>query len=176
MRKATKLLVTAGLFVALDIIFARFLSFYTPGNIVRVGPQYLAHAMAGWLLGPLWSMGTAVAADILGMMINSAGLSFMPGYTLSAAMSGLLYGLILYRRPVRIWRAGLAMGAVTVVVSLGLGSLWSMLYYQKAWLGSVALALPWRAALWPCYAALLFLLQKALTRAGLTQELEKTSR
>ena len=183
MRKTTKLLAAAGLLVALDIVFARFLSFYTWDYAVRVGPQFLAHAMAGWLLGPVWALGTAVAGDILGMLINSAGLSFLPGYTLSAAMSGLLYGLLLHRRPVRnpdvrrpaargLLRAALAVGTVTLVVSLGMGSLWSLLYFGKGWWGVFLLALPWRALLWPVYTALLYAAQQGLDRAGVRERLQ----
>ncbi len=166
-----KKLALAGLFVAMDIVFARFLYFYMPPglNTVRISPQFLAHALVGWLLGPLWAAGSAVAGDLLGMLINSGGLSIHLGYTLSAVLTGLIYGFTLYRRPVKWWRALLAVSAVVLPVSLLLGSLWMSQIRNLPAHVLIIEALPWRLLTIPIYSALLFLVQKGLYRAHIPQ-------
>lgn len=160
-------LTLAGLLVAIDIIAARFLSFYLPfgTQLVRVGPQFLAHSLAGWLLGPFWALGSAVAGDLLGMLINAAGKTIYPGYTISAALTGLIYGLLLYRRPVRLWRCLLAVSLAVIGVSTLLTSYWNSLYFSVPWLPALWSALPWRLITIPIYTALLFAVQKGLVRA-----------
>ena len=161
---SVKKLTFAGLLVAIDVLFTRFLAFYLPGDIVRVSLQFLAHGLCGWILGPLWSLGSAVAGDLLGMAVNSAGRAYLPGYTLSAALSGLLYGLILYKRKPGIIPAAAAVGCVTLFVSLGLNSLWSMVYFEKAWFGVVTLQASARVILFPVYSGILFAVQRGLAK------------
>ena len=169
MRSYTRKLALAGFFVAMDIISARFLYFYLPdplSKVVRVSPQFLAHALAGWLLGPLWAAGSAVAGDWLGMLINSGGLAIHWGFTLSAALTGLIYGLFLYRRDIRWIRAAAAVLAVVLPVSLLLGSVW-MSQIKSLPVHIVLLeALPWRLLTIPVYTGLLCSVQKGLRRSA----------
>lgn len=162
-------LALAGLFVALDIVFARFLSFYLPPGTytVRISPQFLAHALAGWLLGPWWALGSAVAGDLLGVVINTAGKAPHLGYTLSAALTGVTYGLYLHRRPVRWWRCLLAVSTVILTISLFLTSVWNSQLYGSPVSAFIIAALPWRALAIPVYSAVLFAAQKGLSRAGI---------
>ena len=86
---ALKKLVLAALFVALDILFTRVFCVYLMGGAERVSLQTLASAVCGWALGPWWGAGVAAAADLLGSAVGTSGLSFFPGFTLTAALRGL---------------------------------------------------------------------------------------
>ncbi|MCL1807941.1 MAG: folate family ECF transporter S component [Oscillospiraceae bacterium] len=160
-------LILAGLFVALDIICTRFLPAYflPPGTfLVRVGLQALIFALAGWTIGPGWAMGMGMASDVVGVLINPTGTGqFFPGYTLTAGLSGLMYGLILYKRKPHLLRVVLAAAAHMLLIALPLTSLWFMMqgYYPSFW-SSFWLALPYRAALILPYSLLIFGLQKVL--------------
>ena len=92
---ALKKLVLAALFVALDLLFTRVFCVYLMGGAERVSLQTLASAVCGWALGPWWGAGVAAAADLLGSAVGTSGLSFFPGFTLTAALRGLTYGLLL---------------------------------------------------------------------------------
>ena len=167
MSKVQKLAL-AGLFIALDIVCARFLSFYLPDPVsrtARISPQFLAHALSAWMLGPLWAAGSAVAGDLLGMAINSGGLSIHLGFTLSSALTGLVYGLVLYRREVRLYRALISVSAVTLLISLFLGSLWMSQIRNLPLYFVILEALPWRLITIPVYTALLFALQNGISRS-----------
>ena len=168
MSKVQKLAL-AGLFVALDIVFARFLSFYLPDPVsrtVRVSPQFLAHALSGWMLGPLWAAVSALAGDMLGMLVNSGGLVFQPGFSISFALSGAIYGLALHRREVRWQNALIAVSAVTIPISLLLNSIWLHLLYKAATYTYIVTALPWRLLTIPIYFVLLIAVQKGILRSS----------
>ena len=109
-----KKLVLAALFVALDLLFTRVFCVYLMGGAERVSLQTVASAVCGWALGPWWGAGVAAAADLLGSVAGSSGLSFFPGFTLTAALRGFTYGLLLHRKPVTFLRC-LSAGAVVGV-------------------------------------------------------------
>ena len=168
-RDTVRSMALAGLFVALDIVCTRMLPAYylPPGTfLVRVGPQFLIFALAGWLTGPAWAMGMAMASDLLGVLINATGSGqIFPGFTLTAGLSGLVYGLFLYKSAPKLWRAIAAAAAHMLLVALPLTSLWTqMLGWYPDLRVPFMLALPWRAALVLPHALLIFAARKALAR------------
>ena len=76
MKRNVRMLATSGLLIALDIVCTRFLSFYTPGNVDRIRPQFVPTAIAGFIFGPYWAMLITVLGDIVGMLIHSGGMVF----------------------------------------------------------------------------------------------------
>ncbi len=87
-----KSLVTASLLIALSVILSRFLSIQL-GQTVRIGFGKLPIILAGVFLGPWWGLAVGGLSDLLGFFVNPMGGMFLPGITLSAALSGFLPGL-----------------------------------------------------------------------------------
>ena len=94
-QKTTKIMVTCALLVALQVILARFLSINT--TFVVVNFSFLAVALAGILFGPLWGMAVGGASDLVGASLFPFG-AFFPGFTLTAALVGLVYGAFLHTK------------------------------------------------------------------------------
>lgn len=163
----TRLLALSGLIIALDIVSARFLYVYTPGAVDRISLQFLANATAGALFGPVWAAVCCVAADLLGMFINSGGLTFVPLITLACAARGLIYGAILYRRPPTVVRSIAAVGAVTLVVELGLMPLFLSTLYGNGWWATLIVKLPVRLCTIPVYGLIIYSVSRALSAAKL---------
>lgn len=88
----TKTLTLAALFVAIAVVLSFFKVPLTPLIELRFGA--LPIAAAGALLGPVVGPVVGAVSDILGYMVRPTG-PFFPGFTLSAALSGLIYGLML---------------------------------------------------------------------------------
>lgn len=128
MRK-TQTYVFLGLLIALEIILTRFLSIQTP--FLRIGFGFLPIALVGIMYGPWVAGGAAVVADLLGMLIFPKG-AFFPGFTASAFIGGAIYGLLLYKKPKSMLRIGIAVLLITVLVDLGLNSVWLSILYHKA--------------------------------------------
>jgi len=50
--------------------------------------------------------------------------AYFPGFTLSAFLSGAIYGLFLYKKPVTIVNVAKSVLLITILVDLGLNTLW----------------------------------------------------
>ncbi|WP_414839514.1 folate family ECF transporter S component [Carnobacterium sp. TMP28] len=119
-----------GLLMGLDIILTRFVAIETP--IVRIGFGFLPIAIIAMLYGP-WIAGTAAAmADFMGIMLFPKIALYFPGFTLSAFLGGVIYGLILYKKPKTLKRVILAVLLITVIINLGLNTLWLKIILDKA--------------------------------------------
>lgn len=153
MKMDTKKLVLASFLIALEIVLTRFIG-VSINFFSRYSLQFLAHVLCGYFLGPLYAPITLAAADILGFFINPGGYAFFPGYTLSAAINGLIYGSLLYKKQVTFLRSIGAVMTSHLLVTLGLGSLWlSLMSGRQFWevfVAKVPLSLPYG-----CVAALL---------------------
>ena len=159
----TKKTVLSGLFLALDIVTTRFLS-VTLMLINRISLQFLPNALCGYYLGPWFSMFAAAAADILGMLINSAGQPYFPGFTLTAAIRGFLYGTMLYNKELSFKRIFLTMSLTALVADLFLNPLWLHILYGEAYLAIFLGRLPIRLIYIPVSSLILYESLKLLSK------------
>ncbi|MCR1900269.1 folate family ECF transporter S component [Irregularibacter muris] len=117
----TRKMVFVGILIALDVILTRFFSITTP--IVRVGFGFVAVSLAAMLYGPIIGGIVGAVADLIGMMLFPQG-SYFPGFTVSAFLGGVIYGLFLYKKPKTIINIALTILTITIIVNLGLNTLW----------------------------------------------------
>ena len=98
-----KKVVMLGFLTALYIVLERFLSF----NVwnMRVGFAFIALAVAGMLYGPLPAGMVGAAGDVLGMLLFPTG-PYFPGFTLTAFLTGAVYGIFLRDTVTTSWRPG----------------------------------------------------------------------
>ena len=135
MRKFRKPLVLAlmGLFIALGIIFTRILK---PVDLpyLRVSFGFLATAFCSILLGPFLGGINAAIADIAGFFLfPTPSAFFFPGLTFSALITGVIYGVFLYKKPVTLLRVALAVLTVTVLIDMLLNTYWLSILLGQAW-------------------------------------------
>lgn len=126
-----KKLIQISLLIAIEVILTRFCSIQTP--IVRIGFGFLPIAIIAMMYGPL-SAGIAYAiGDLLGIALFPSG-SFFPGFTLTAFLTGVTYGLFLYNKP-KTWPRiiGSAL-TVCLVLNLGLDTYWLSILMGKGYL------------------------------------------
>lgn len=128
----TKKIVIIALFITLEIILTRYLSIQTP--IVRIGFTFLPICLSAIIFGPVTAGLTAALADIIGFMLNPIGV-FFPGFTLSAFVSGFIHGIILYKKEITIFRTSLACILISIIVYLGLDTLWLWILTKNAIFG-----------------------------------------
>ncbi len=123
-------LVIMALLMAISIILSRFFSI-SAWNL-KIGFAFAPIALAGMLLGPIPAAIVAAAADFLGATLFPIG-QFFPGFTLTAFLTGILFGAFLNKRA-NIKNIVLASIATQVIGSLLLNTLWiSMLYGTPFW-------------------------------------------
>lgn len=127
-------LITIGLFMALEIILTRFLSINTP--LLRIGFGFLPIAMLGIMYGPLWAGVAYALGDLIGIMLFPSG-PFFPGFTLSAALTGLVYGLVLHKKPVTWKRTLIASSIVCLGINMVLDTFWLYILMDQAVIGMI---------------------------------------
>lgn len=115
-----KKLISISLLVALSIIAKRFLGYND--KIISVSFGFVPIAMAGMLFGPLGGVMAAVISDLIGALLFPTG-PFNPGFTLAAALTGLSYGLFLYKQPLSRLRIVLCQLLITLLVNMTLNTL-----------------------------------------------------
>jgi ECF transporter S component (folate family) len=125
--------------IALEIILSRFLSINTES--IRIGFGFVPMALCGMLFGPIWAAAAYAVADILGAVLFSYG--FFPGITLSAFLTGLVFGVFLHGEGVRFFPHIIVAVLINcVVISLGLTSYWLALAQGVPYFARVITRLP----------------------------------
>lgn len=98
------------------------------GNYIKIGFSFIASDLAYMLFGPVVGACYGGISDILAFIIKPTGAYFF-GFTFNSILAGFIYGMILYKKPIRFGRILFAKGLVTIVVNLLLQTYWlSMLY------------------------------------------------
>lgn len=165
--KNLRSLIIAALFIALDLVLDRVSIYVTPELKISVG--FVTIAMIGFLFGPVMGMAAGGLTDIIGYILNPHG-AYFPGFTVSAILGGLVYGLFLYRREVRILPVFMAKLLINLLINICLNTLWNSMLGGKAFF----VLLPARALknllLWPVESLILYFValgvSKVLRRLG----------
>jgi len=122
-------LAMAGMLLALQVVLALF---SVPlGPTLRISFGFLPMGICGAVLGPVPCILQAVLADFLGMVVKPMG-SYFPGYTLTAALNGLFYGMVLYGARPSWQRAVLVKTLTNVLLHIFLNTLWSAIMTGQA--------------------------------------------
>lgn len=131
---STQRLVFLGLMAALNVVLSRF-SVQLSSEVRLSVLGFLPMAMAGMLLGPGYGAAVGAIGDVLNFLLFTHVYGgYFPGYTLTAALSGMWYGLVLHGKPVTWKRALLAVLPVIALGEIGLNSVWVyMMYYKTFW-------------------------------------------
>ena len=117
--------------IAMEIILTRFCSIQTP--IVRIGFGFLPVSMMGILYGPLWAGIGYAAGDLLGMLIFPSG-AYFPGFTLTAFLTGLVFGALLKGRKIT-WKSVLPASLIIIIgCNLCLDTVWLSILMGEGYL------------------------------------------
>ncbi len=168
--ESTKIFVFSALLIALDVVFTRFLCWEIyPYD--RYSLQFLSHGLSGILFGPMIAALNCVAGDLVGMLVNSGGLSLYLPVTVNCALRGVLYGLILYRKPATFVRILIAVAAVTVLWDLWINSFIMKGFYGIPFWTIFLSKLPIRLASIPIYTTALWFVWARLEKSRLFDSL-----
>jgi len=126
----------SGMFIALSVVFTRFFSqMIIIGGIqtVRLSFGDLPLMLSGMVLGPTYGAITGALADLIGFPLNPQG-TYFPGFTLTAALSGFIPGLMgkLLKRDWTWAYLTLTVSVTILITSLLLNSLWLNIMYGQA--------------------------------------------
>lgn len=148
-------LVCCALLIALQVVLSRWLSFQTWN--LKIGFSFVPVVLAARLFGPVQAMLVYGIGDVVGTLLFPVG-AYFPGFTVSAVLSGLIYGLFLYKKngsyvffgkknvtatkKSEILRLSGAVGLIQLICSFFLNSLWISIAYGAPFTAQLATRWP----------------------------------
>lgn len=111
---ATRKIAICAILLAADILLTRVLALNTA--VMKIGLGFLAVALCAALYGPWWGALVAALGDLLGSLVFLTG-AYFPGFTLTAALTGIIFGLCFWKKPFSAWRAVLAAALNVILIS-----------------------------------------------------------
>ena len=120
---------TVALLTAIEIILSRFLGISTP--ILKISLSFIPLSLIAMMYGPVYSTAAGAIADFIGAILFPVGMYF-PGYTLTAALTGLTYGFFLHKKEKSWANILIAVIIVNIMWRLGLNSFWVHMTTGKA--------------------------------------------
>ena len=151
--KSIKSMVFAALLVALHTVLAVFVSIQVTPSL-RISVSFLANCAIGYMFGPIMGFVCGGLGDLIQFVIKPQG-AYFPGWTLSAALAGFIYGLFFYGCNMKVaenfdsgnsnekksflklidvkflLRCTLALTVDTLLVNVLLGTYWCSIMYGK---------------------------------------------
>lgn len=128
----TRGMVMTAMFIAMYAVLGIFKIPFALQN--RITLTFAAASAAGIVLGPVPAMLVGSIGDILGYFLNPGGGAYFFGFTVSAMLGGLIYGMCLYKCTAKraIWRIILSVFLITFFVNIILNTYWLSVMYGKA--------------------------------------------
>jgi riboflavin transporter len=126
-RLSTKYLVLASVFVGINIVLTRLGAIMLFSGSVRLSFGNIPLILSGMMLGPTVGAMTGVVSDLLGFLINSHGSAFHPGFTLSAALTGFVPGMVTmlsFKNKYSLFNVILSNLLIYFIISAGLNTYW----------------------------------------------------
>src|SRR3712207_3367803 len=99
--KKTRSLAISAMLLALACVLGFFSVQVTP--TMKIGVSFIPNELVGFLFGPVVGPIFGAVGDIVKYFLKPTG-PFFPGFTISAIVGGLIYGCILYKRPLNLFR------------------------------------------------------------------------
>lgn len=157
-----KSIVVSGMLTALMVILVFFK--ITFGDIIYITFGFLAVGLIGYLYGPVLAAVCGGIGDIIVALIRPTGPYFV-GFTISAMLGGLIYGLLFYKKSISFLRILLAMLLVGVFVNILWNSFCLTLLYGYGFLGILPMRVLKNIASIPINACIFYFFIKSLQKS-----------
>jgi len=151
-------LVLMSALIAMEIVLSRFLSFSVWN--MKIGFAFAPVVVAAILLGPVKAAIVNGVADFLGAILFPIG-AYFPGFTLTAILTGFVFGLFLYEKQTLPRIIG-AVGVNQLILSLLLNTLWISILYKTPYLPVMITRLTQTAILIPVQVILIAVTHKTI--------------
>ncbi|NLJ90283.1 MAG: folate family ECF transporter S component [Clostridiales bacterium] len=162
--KNTRCITLTAMLAAMSVVLSHFTIVVTES--LKISFFFLPSRIAYYLFGPFVGSIFGATIDVLNFFIKPTG-PFHPGFTINAALSGLIFGLILYKKPLKLSRVFVASMINMIIVNLILNTFWIYTIIGKGIIASIPLRIIKNIALLPFEATLLYLVIKSLEATGI---------
>ncbi len=168
--KSTRSLTLTAMLGALSVILGNFTIVVT--SSLKISFFFVPTRLVYYLFGPFVGAIFGASIDILNFIVKPTG-PFHPGFTISAAVSGVIFGLILYKKPLKFSRILVASGINMLIVNILLHTFWIYTIIGDAVIVSIPMRIIKNVGLWPFESLLLYFVIKAIESTGILKTLNQ---
>ena len=158
----TETLVVTAFMIALSVVLSKLVSVNM--SFLRIGFGFLPIAILAILYGPYVAAIGYGVADLIGAWLLPTG-DFFPGFTVSAVLTGLIFGFVMYGHEITLPRTLLASALVCLVVNLILNTFWLTFIIGKGFKVLLASRAIKEVVAVPVMALLIIAMDKSVVRA-----------
>lgn len=133
LKKAYSLAAIAML-LALRVVLGMFANATLPmfGGTVKISGAFLPIAICGAMFGPIPAALVGALGDVISFLIAPGG-AYIPGFTISGALTGLIYGFALYKDNVTIPRVIIGWLINMITVETFLAAFWFYIFFNPGY-------------------------------------------
>ena len=130
---------------------------------IKISFTAIPIALAAMLYGPVPAAIIGALTDIIGFMLMPKG-AYMPGFTISMILIGIVYGIAFYGEKITLPRVVIAQVINSVFINLLLGSVWFVVFYGFQFGAALTTRGIAESVMLPLNIALIFVVLKAAQR------------
>ncbi|MCL0311705.1 folate family ECF transporter S component [Apilactobacillus sp. TMW 2.2459] len=146
-----------GMLMALSFIISKF---NINTQFISIRLAFIITVIIGYSYGPIWGASIAGISDILFTFIN--GQMYYPGFTVSAVLTGFLYGLFLYKnKEAKFSHIVVCQILIVIFVNTILNTLWLTLLYNIPWQTIITARIIKQLITTPIQIAIIFLILRS---------------
>ncbi len=161
--KSIRCITLIGMLGAVSIVLGSLV--FMIGDFLKVGFNFLPNEFVYYLFGPVVGVVYGAALDLLTFIVRPTGPYFF-GFTLSAIITGFIYGVILYKRPLNLWRILAANLVHLVVINLLLNTYWLTMLYGYDFIAILPLRALKAVIMLPVETIMLYMVIKGVEASG----------
>lgn len=160
--KKVRSLVTTAMLVALGVVLSAYATIRISADF-QVSFGFLSSGIIAGLFGPVVNAVAGVVTDIVSYLLYTDG-PYCFWFALNPVVSGLIFSFFFYGKKVTLLKSFLAKLMDTLVVEIGLTTLWLiMLYGSKGWIWFFIRA-AWKLVAWAVQAPVLYFVMKTVRK------------
>jgi len=133
--RRTRTLTTTGILLAIQMVLSSYGAIEVTDSL-KISLAHLALAPTAVFFGPVVAGMQGALSDILGFILKPTG-PYFPGFTISAMLLGVIYGLALHHTERKLWQIVAARLAVMVLINIGLNTLFLTMLYGPSRLATL---------------------------------------
>ena len=131
----TRTITTAGLLLAIQMVLSSY-GVIEVTDSLKISLAHLALTPTAILFGPVAASLQGALSDLLGFMLRPSG-PYFPGFTLTAALLGVIYGMLLYKTKRSTWQIIAARVLVCLFVNIALNTIFLTMLYGPSRLATL---------------------------------------
>ena len=162
----SKKIILSAMLLSILIVLSRFLSIKS--SFLVISFSFIPMMLAGIYLGPKYAAIIAGLGDLIGAVLFPFG-AYFPGFTISSALMGFIYGMFLYKKPEEnrkefkfIIQLIISSIIVLVGIKILLESVFLNVLYGKAYIAVIASRFITQVSMLPIQVITIYILEKSL--------------